>query len=460
MVRIVHVAAEHGDLAQAGGLGDVLAGLPPAQVAGGAEVMVILPGYPSAIAELSGDALEGPLVRLPWGPVRFRVHRGRHRGVDIELIDDPALFGRPWLYGPPGGGYSDNPMRFAVFCRAIKAWLDTAHAGAFDVVHSHDWHAGLLPALYRLDPAAPAQVFTVHNLAYQGTMPAAAQALTGVADAQMGLDGVSHHGEINCMKAGVQLADAVTTVSPTYARELLTEAGGWDLAPLFRWRGRDLHGITNGVRTDQPQPPTGERGDRRQALCAELGLEPPRGLLFAMISRLAPQKGVDTFLAALEPLLAEGHRAVMLGTGDAALVARARVLARRAPRRFALVEAFDPALATGIYGAADAICVPSRFEPCGVVQLHAMRHGALPIVRRTGGLVDTVADVADGGWGFVFGPDTVAALGQAMRRAIALRADPAAWSAAVARAMARPVGWEEPARRYLELYSDLLARQR
>ena len=177
-MRIVHVAAEHAELAQAGGLGDVIESLPTALAATGADVSLLLPGYPGAIETLGGELLEGPTVHMPWGPARFRVHRATLDGVRVELLDEPAWFGRPHLYGRPGEGYSDNPVRFAAFCRAARTWLDTAYGDSVDVVHSHDWHTGLLPATYEGRPGRPLQVFTVHNVAYQGTMPLSALPVT------------------------------------------------------------------------------------------------------------------------------------------------------------------------------------------------------------------------------------------------------------------------------------------
>ncbi len=451
MRSVIHVAGEHSDYAHTGGLGEVVAGLSRAQAAAGAQVSVVLPGYARALGRLDGTHEGHVEVELPWGRLRFDVYGRVRHGVHVRMLHEPSLFDRPELYGPPGGAYADNGVRFSAFCRAAVELV--AREGLPDVLHLHDWHAGLVAPLLAGWLPRPRLVMTVHNLAFQGLMPVSALPVTGLEPSALGIDGVLHRGQISLLKAGLQFADLLTTVSPTYARELQQEEGGWDLAGLFRWRRERLVGLVNGVEVDAVATPAATHAESRRALCAEAGLSEPRGPLFSMITRLTGQKGVDLFVGAIPEVLGRGAAAVVLGTGEAWLSEALRGLERDHPGRVAFLERFDPQLAERVYAGSDVVCVPSRFEPCGMVQLHAMRHGALPLVRHTGGLADTVKDVAEGGWGFVFEPATVAGCAQAMQRACTLYAQPEAWQAARRRALAQRVDWGPPAERYLALYA-------
>lgn len=457
MLRVVHVAGELAGLAHSGGLGEVLAGLPRAQAAAGAQARVIIPGYRQAVAALGASASPGPVVHMPFGDAAFTRYDGAVAGVPVTLLGEPAWFDRPHLYGPPGGAYPDNPVRFCAFARAAAAVIA---AESPELVHLHDWHAGLVaPLLLGLGPFRPRLVTTIHNLAYQGAFPADAFHLTGLPSAMAAHDGVLHWGAVNPLKAGIQHADLITTVSPSYAAEIQEDAHGFGLAPLLRWRAGALVGIVNGVATEGAPPDVEGRPARRRALAAELGLDGGEGALFAVVSRLTDQKGLDLFAAAIPEVLARGATAVVVGTGDADLVDRLGALTQAHPGRFAFVHGFDVALADRVFAGADVVCVPSRFEPCGMTQLHAMRAGALPLVRATGGLRDTVDDVAAGGVGFVFQEATVDALRQVLVRAADFFGDAGAVRDARARARARPVDWAAPAARYLELYARLCAAQ-
>lgn len=457
-LTIAHIASEHADFVYTGGLGEVLAGLPEAQAAHGHAVTVILPGTPHALERLDVTRTFEVTIELPWGPARFVAHVGQHRGTRVVLLAEPALFGRASLYGTPEP-FSDNAVRFTAFARAAAVVASQAQ-----IAHLHDWHAGLaaplLTALHPAPRARPRVVFTVHNLAFEGAFGRAAFGLTGLPESAASIEGVLHHGRVSALKAGLQFADLLTTVSPNYAAELQTEAFGWSFTGLLRHRRADLVGIVNGLRalpTTDPRPAAKPRPERLRDLAAELGLRPPAPgrICFGMVSRLTLQKGVDLVIEALPAAFADGHSAVILGSGDTALMSSLRALQAHHPGHLAFIDEFDPALADRIFRGADVILVPSRFEPCGLVQLHAMRAGALPLVRKTGGLADTVRDVGAGGWGFVFDGD---ALGAAIARAGAFFEHPEAVAAARARGAAIDVGWDGPARAYEAHYRALYER--
>jgi starch synthase len=329
VLRVVHVAGELAGLAHSGGLGEVLAGLPRAQAAAGAQARVIIPGYRQAVAALGASASPGPVVHMPFGDAAFTRYDGAVAGVPVTLLGEPAWFDRPHLYGPPGGAYPDNPVRFCAFARAAAAVIA---AESPELVHLHDWHAGLVaPLLLGLGPFRPRLVTTIHNLAYQGAFPADAFHLTGLPSAMAAHDGVLHWGAVNPLKAGIQHADLITTVSPSYAAEIQEDAHGFGLAPLLRWRAGALVGIVNGVATEGAPPDVEGRPARRRALAAELGLDGGEGALFAVVSRLTDQKGLDLFAAAIPEVLARGATAVVVGTGDADLVDRLGALTQAHP---------------------------------------------------------------------------------------------------------------------------------
>jgi len=459
----MHVAAEDSRFAHTGGLGEVVAGLSEAQASAGVDVHVLLPGYSSALAKLNAlggvEALGHVEVPFRWGTARFDVVGRDVAGVKMRLLVNDAFFDRPGMYGSQGSGYFDNPVRFAGYARAAATWI-----GLFgqdpDVVHGHDWHAGLaLAQLHKMRTGRrPALVHTVHNLAYQDPFPTAAFELTGLDARYCTVNGVLHEGLVNPLKAGLQLSDWLTTVSPTYAEELVGEAGG-SLAGLFEYRREQLSGIVNGVSV-APAPPgeASDRSERREALCDEFGISPPEGPLFAMVSRLTEQKGVDLLVEASPPVLREGAGLVVLGTGDPGLAIELDGLAGRFQDRVGFMETFDVGLATRMFRAADALVMPSRFEPCGMGQMHAMKHRCVPVVRRTGGLADTVRDARHpDGWGFVFGGDDASGLRDAMQRAAATYRDRPRWAQLQDSGEARPVGWERAVPEYDAVYAKALA---
>jgi starch synthase len=341
-------------------------------------------------------------------------------------------------------------------------------------VHGNDWQAGLVPAYLTLEGGVrPATVTTIHNIAFQGVFPARFMADLQLPSAAFSIDGFEYWGQIGFLKAGIYYADRITTVSPTYAREIQVPPGGFGLEGLLAARSTALTGILNGVdyavwdpRVDAVLPRRygaedldGGKVVNKAALQRELGLAPDAAVpLLIVISRLTPQKGLDLVLAAVDRLVAAGAQLAVLGTGDPPLEDGFRVAARAHSGRVATTIGYDEELAHRLQGGGDVILVPSRFEPCGLTQMYGLRYGTLPLVRRTGGLADTVVDCdadSDRGTGFVFDDARPDALADAIGRARAVFADRPRWRGVQRRAMAQDFSWENSARRYAELYRSL-----
>jgi starch synthase len=479
MTRVLHVGAEIFPLVKTGGLGDVMAALPPALAAHGLDVRVLVPGYPAVMDALRGDRVAATLGPA-FGAAQLRVRAGtlEHVGVPAYVLDAPALFaraGNPYQ-APDGKPWDDNPLRFGAlgFVAAHLGLGDIDAQWRADIVHGHDWHAGLATAYVAQHPApACATVFTVRNLAFLGEFALDRMAALQLPAEQSGIDGLEFFGKGSFMKAGLQFADALTTVSPTYAREIQTPAFGCGLDGVIRARAGRLTGILNGVDTEIWNPATdaalparydaasleGKR-EVKIALQRELGLAPRAdAMLIGMVSRLSHQKGIDLLLDAAVPLLNDGVQIALLGGGDAALESAAQRLVLRFGGAMAVHHGYDEALAHRIVAGADVIAVPSRFEPCGLTQLYGLRYGTLPLVRRVGGLADTVIDAddaaldADRATGFVFDAIDAAALYGAACRALLLYRDPLRWTQMMRRAMAQSFSWRDAAGRYVELYA-------
>jgi len=482
-LRILHVAAELFPWVRTGGLGDVIAALPPALIDLGVDARLVLPGFAGFV-----DAFElGQSLRLrtPFAVERVRVARTLlpGSGVAAYIVDDPALYDRPGnpYTAPDGGDWPDNHRRFALLgwvAAALAQGADTTWRP--DIVHCHDWHAGLAPAYLRAEGALVPSVFTVHNLAYQGYFPAALFADLALPAGFFAIDGVEFYGGLSFLKAGLFYADRLTTVSPTYAQEIQTPAFGWGLDGLLRARADVLTGILNGVDPKiwspdhDPALPQGYDIDdaatgkaaAKAALERRFGLRGQAGApLFGAVARLTPQKGLDLVFAALPGLIALGGRLVLLGSGDADLEAGFTAAAETHPGRVGVALGYDEALSHLILAGSDAIVMPSRFEPCGLTQLYALRYGALPLVRRTGGLADTVVDAnaatlaAGSATGFAFDAETPEGLLGAVQRAIALYQDQASWRRMIRQAMTRDFSWTAAAREYVALYRKLAPEQ-
>ncbi len=479
-MKLLSVASEVYPLVKTGGLADVAGALPMALAAEGVAVRTLAPGYPQVMARLG--AAESVLA-LPWlfgGPARLLAAEAA--GLNLLILEAPHLFDRP------GGPYADagrqdwpdNVFRFAALARAAATVGQGAWPGFVpDVVHCHDWQAGLVPAYLTYDGLRrPPTVMTVHNLAFQGQFPPHLLGALGLPDHAWSIYGVEYFGTIGFLKAGLQLSDRITTVSPSYAAEICTPSGGMALDGLLRTRAAVVTGILNGIDETVWDPAADlalaepfdarrlpRRAANRTALRARLGLDDSaEAPLFAVVSRMSWQKGLDLIAEILPNLVARGGQLAFLGAGDAAIEAEFRAAARDHPGRVAGEFGYDEPLAHLMQGGADALLVPSRFEPCGLTQLCALRYGALPVVARVGGLADTVIDanamaIARGiGTGVQFAPTTAEALDFALTRTLALWNDQALWRKLQRNAMATDVSWRGPAREYVRLYQDLMQR--
>jgi starch synthase len=478
-MRALSVASEIYPLVKTGGLADVAGALPAALAGHGVEARSLIPGYPVVLEKLERSSVVKEFGELFGGPARLL--EGRAAGLALFVIDAPHLYGRSGNpYSDAGGlDWPDNAGRFAALGRVAASMGQGLLPGFVpQIVHAHDWQAGLAAAYlsYSAGPR-PGTVMTVHNLAFQGSFPAALMPQLGLPWSAFRIDGVEYHGQVGFLKAGLQLSDRVTTVSPTYAAEIRTAEGGMGLDGLLRARGSAVSGILNGIdeavwdpagdaslaarfTADDPQP----RRINKRALQDRFGLSPsPGSMLVGVVSRLSWQKGLDLLLDALPRILARGTQFVVLGSGDAELETGFRRAVADWPGRIGLFTGYDESLAHLIQGGSDALLVPSRFEPCGLTQLCAMRYGAVPIVSRVGGLNDTVIDAnemalaAGVATGFQFAPVTVHALELAVERALSVWAEPQSWRAIQANGMRASLGWERPAGRYAELYRDIVA---
>ena len=483
-MKVLHVGAEIFPLVKTGGLADVLGALPQALIAQGADVRLLLPGLP-AIA----DAVLHQKTVFEFGPlfgaarIRLRLGQMPYSHVPAYVIDAPYLYrrgGSPYQ-DSDGNEWGDNLQRFALLgwvgARLAAGELDPDWAP--QVMHAHDWHAAMSCAYVATHPPTrAATVYTVHNLAYQGLFPHADFRLLDLPSRFMAHTGLEFHGQLSFMKAGLKYAKRVTTVSPSYAREIATHEFGVGLDGVIRGRGADVSGVLNGVDGQVWNPaddtalaahysPAQMAGKARckQLLQRELGLaEKPDVPLFGVVSRLTAQKGLDLVLGALPGLVQRGAQLALQGSGEPGLEAAFREAAKAQPPQVGVRVGYDEAFAHRLIAGADAILVPSRFEPCGLTQMYGLRYGTLPIVRRVGGLGDTVVDAssdnlqADRATGFVFDAASVSALDGALQRAAEVfTKDRATWDKLQRRAMSQDFSWRGAATQYLELYRSIAA---
>ncbi len=476
MIRVLSVTSEIFPLIKTGGLADVAGALPLALAAADVAVTSLVPGYPAVLQALGAPQTVLEEADYFGGPARLLA--GEAAGLSLFVLDAPHLFGRagnPYM-APGGTDWPDNPQRFAALGYTALLLAQGAVPGFVpDIVHAHDWQGGLAPAyLHYAGGTRPRTVMTIHNMAFQGWAPASLLGTLRLPPAAFAIEGVEYFGGIGMLKAGLYCADRITTVSPSYAAEICTTEGGMGLDGLLRSRADRLSGILNGIdtavwdpETDTTLPaPFGLKNMRGRAACRgalqkRFGLAGD-GPIHGVVSRLTHQKGLDLLLACLPTLLERGGQLALLGAGDAALQAAFVAAAAAHPGRIGVQIGYDEGLAHLIQAGSDTAVVPSRFEPCGLTQLCALRYGALPVVSRTGGLADTVIDaneaarIAKVATGFQFAPATAGALRGALQRVDAMWQQPKEWATMRRNAMRADVGWAEPAREYAALYAEVL----
>ncbi len=471
--KVLSVASECVPLIKTGGLADVVGALPGALGRIGWDMRVLLPAYRSLRGLLDGMA-EVARLGLPFGPDAV-IYAGEAGGIKVFLMDAPGLFDREGgPYSGLGGDWADNAQRFAALSWAAAALARDGVAGwKPDILHAHDWQAGLAPAYLAYHGSGGVRsVMTVHNIAFQGWAPASMLAQLRLPASEFHPGALEYYGGLSSLKAGLVTADRITTVSPTYAAELMRPEYGMGLHGLIAARRSVVSGILNGVDTDiwspekEPVPfgPKAMKGKAkaRKALTDSYQLDVP-GPLAIVVSRLTDQKGIDLLPTVMGDFIAGGGGLIVLGSGDPALEGAMRGLAALYPQRVAVHIGYDEALSHALFAGADAVLVPSRFEPCGLTQMYGLRYGTLPVVAAVGGLADTVisatpAALAAGvATGIAFQPTDAMAFGQALDRLLALFADPKAWAKTQANAMAQEVGWDASASKYAALYEGLCA---
>lgn len=486
-MKVLSVASEAAGLVKTGGLADVAGALPGALAAQGVEVTTFIPGYPAVLAKLGPklgrakalhkwDALLGTPARLLAGMI------GDH---PLLVFDAPALFAREG--GPyadaSGRDWDDNWRRFAAFARAAADIAGGAVKGRrFDLVHAHDWQAGLVPAYLRLAPlkggGVVPSVITIHNMAFQGYYPAGIFPQLGLPPAAWSIDAVESYGGVGFLKAGMQLADAITTVSPTYAGEIRCAEFGMGLEGLVLARSNRVHGILNGIDTAEWNAASdphlaanytagklAARATNKRAIEQAFGLDHDDGPLFIVVSRLTWQKGMDVLADVLDHLVGIGGRLALLGAGDAEIEQRFLAAAARHPGRIGVKLGYDEAASHLLQGGGDAILIPSRFEPCGLTQLYGLAYGCVPVVSRTGGLADTVIDAnpaalgAGVATGLQINAVTPGALAMGVSRAVALYHRPREWKRLQTNGMKSDFSWDASGEAYAALYRQLLEEQ-
>jgi starch synthase len=476
MIAVLGVASEIYPLVKTGGLADVAGALPAAVRPLGIEMRTLVPGYPAVRAALQGAEPVLSYDKLFGGSARLLA--GQAAGLDLLVLDAPHLFDRPGnpYLGTDGRDWPDNWRRFAALS-FVAGEIGRGAVPSFvpAIVHGHDWQAALAPAYlrYAWAPAAKS-VLTIHNLAFQGNFPGTIFHELRLPLEANSIEGVEYYGGVGYLKGGLKYADAITTVSPTYAEEICSPGGGMGLDGLLRARHDVLHGIVNGVDTGVWNP-AGDpnlavrytpaklkaRVANKRAIETRFGLDSEDGILLAVVSRLTMQKGMDLLGECIDGLVSEGMRLAVLGSGDASLESMFHAAANRHRGRVGFQTAFDEPLSHLMQGGADAILVPSRFEPCGLTQFYGLRYGCVPVVARVGGLADTIIDANDAALsagvatGLQFFPVDAPSLDRAIKRAGQLYGDRATWQTIQRRGMKSDVSWDKSAARYADLYKNL-----
>lgn len=483
-MKILFVASEMTPLASTGGLADVIGSLPRELKMLGHDVRVIMPCYRTL------NRLELP-IRKARKSIEVLSGSSSYKGflrqttiddITVYLLESRDFFDRDHLYGPPGGDYPDNHRRFAFFCRGV---LDMLKRMDFrpDILHCHDWQTALLPIILRYehhnDPffAGMATLFTIHNLAFQGVFPRSALEEMGLDKTCYRIERLEFYGQVNLMKGALLTANLLNTVSPTYRNEILTPELGCGLDGVLRSRRDDLVGVLNGIDTVRWDPATdralaknytasslASRQLNKQRLQKQLGLAvDPNIPLVGIVSRLAEQKGFDLIVETLPRIAAENIQLAILGEGDDRYVREFASLAQSEGKKISLSLGYNPALAAGIFAGSDIFLMPSRFEPCGLAQMVALRYGAVPVVHKVGGLADTISDERCGAKepnGFTFDDYTATALWEALQRAVATFGDKSCWRRMVRNGMRHNFSWASSSRQYDDLYRRCLVKKR
>lgn len=482
-LNVLSVASEAVPLVKTGGLADVAGALPAALAPHGVRMTTLLPGFPAVMQAAKRGKVLHQYDSLFGEPARLVA--GKLGEYPLVVLDAPGLFAREGgPYGDPAGkDWQDNWRRFAALGRAgadLAGGL--VKLPKFDLLHAHDWQAGMAPAYLRFAPVAGSKpvpsVMTVHNMAFQGYYNREVFKHLGLPKRAWAIDGVEYHKGVSFLKAGLEAASMVTTVSPTYATEIRSAEFGMGLEGLVISRGNRVRGIVNGIDAAEWNPADdgqlaakftprtiGKRAANKRALESEFGLEAGDGPLFVVISRLTWQKGMDVLLEVLDHLVGIGGRLALLGSGDRAMEAEFAAAAARHPGRIGVRIGYDEGLSHRMQGGGDAILVPSRFEPCGLTQLYGLAYGCVPVVARTGGLADTVIDAnlaaleAGAATGVQFSGVDYPTLAAAISRTVALYHQPTVWRAIQRSGMKADFSWKSSGNAYAELYRELVAKQ-
>ena len=471
--RVLSVASECVPLVKTGGLADVVGALPGALAETGWDMRVLLPAYRSLRAQSKDWPVVWEEADLWGGP--GRVLAGEVAGVPLLLLDAPHLYDREGgPYSGPTGEHPDNAIRFAALSWVGARIAREGLAGwKPDVLHAHDWQAGLAPAYLAYHGSGGVKsIITVHNIAFQGWAPAHLLGVLRLPGHAFHPEALEYYGGISSLKAALVTADWITTVSPSYAEELMRPEFGMGLQGVIAARGPVVSGILNGVDTGVWDPSTetpafdrkamAGKAAARAAICEEFGLDVP-GPLAIVVSRLTDQKGIDLLPSVIPEFILGGGGLIVLGSGDPGMEGAMRNLAARFPGRVAVRIGYDERLSHRLFSGADAVLVPSRFEPCGLTQMYGLRYGTLPVVSLVGGLADTViganpATLAAGAaTGVTFHPVDALAFGKALTQLLDLYHQPKLWAKLRANAMGHPVGWETSAKAYAGLYERLTA---
>ncbi|VVT10944.1 glycogen synthase GlgA [Erythrobacter sp. EC-HK427] len=482
-LNVLSVASEAVPLVKTGGLADVAGALPAALAPHGVRLTTLLPGYPAVMRTVKRGKVLHTYDSLLGEPARLLSSKlGDHPMI---VLDAPGFYAREGgLYGDPAGkDWDDNWRRFAALGRAAADVVGgMVKLPKFDLLHAHDWQAGMAPAYLRFAPVAGSapvpSVMTVHNMAFQGYYAREVFKYLGLPKRAWAIDGVEYHKGVSFLKAGMEAASVITTVSPTYAREIRSAEFGMGLEGLVVSRGDRVRGIVNGIDHAEWNPAhdaqlpanftarsLGKRAANKRALEEEFGLEPGDGPLFIVVSRLTWQKGMDVLLEVLDHLVGIGGRLALLGSGDRAMEAELAAAAARHPGRIGVRIGYDEGLSHRMQGGGDAILVPSRFEPCGLTQLYGLAYGCVPVVARTGGLADTVIDAnlaaiaAGAATGVQFSGVDYPTLAAAVSRTVALYHQPDVWRAIQRNAMKADFSWNSSGSAYAELYRELVSAQ-